>query len=84
LRRKREEGLLVVHPELMARHEQEGSPLFWQGSGTLSAVASWAIGDTTLADLVTKAPVIFGGLGLAALGVKVDAAKSQAAKAKAK
>lgn len=31
----------------------------------LSAVASWAIGDTTLADLVTKAPVIFGGLGLA-------------------
>jgi len=50
----------------------------------LSAVASWAIGDTTLADLVTKAPVIFGGLGLAALGVKVDAAKSQAAKAKAK
>jgi len=50
----------------------------------LSAVTSWAIGDTTLADLVTKAPVIFGGLGLAALGVKVDAAKSQAGKAKAK
>jgi hypothetical protein len=50
----------------------------------LSAVASWVIGDTTLADLVTKAPVVFGGLGLAALGVKVDAAKSHAAKAKAK
>ena len=41
----------------------------------LSAVASWAVGDASLADLVTKAPVIFGGLGLAALGVKVDAAK---------
>lgn len=39
------------------------------------AVASWAVGDATLADLVTKAPVIFGGLGLAALGVKVDDAK---------
>lgn len=38
----------------------------------LSAVAGWAVGDTTLADLVTKAPVIFGGLGLAALGVKVN------------
>jgi hypothetical protein len=54
----------------------------------LSAVASWAVGDATLADLVTKAPVIFGGLGLAALGVKVDSATSlkgagnRAAKAK--
>ena len=38
----------------------------------LSAVASWAVGDATLAELVTKAPVIFGGLGLAALGVKVN------------
>lgn len=48
-----------------------------------SAVASWAVGDATLADLVTKAPVIFGGLGLAALGVKVNdttVAKSPAAK----
>jgi hypothetical protein len=47
-------------------------------------VASWAIGDTTLDDLVTKAPIIFGGLGLAALGVKVDAAQAEAPKAKAK
>ncbi len=40
-------------------------------------MASWAVGDATLAELVTKAPVIFGGLGLAALGVKVnDAAAS--------
>ena len=42
----------------------------------LSAMANWAVGDMTLADLVTKAPVIFGGLGLAALGVKVDGAKA--------
>jgi hypothetical protein len=41
----------------------------------LSALASWAVGDATLAELVAKAPVIFGGLGLAALGVKVDDAK---------
>jgi hypothetical protein len=53
----------------------------------LSAVASWAVGDATLAELVTKAPVIFGGLGLAALGVKVNetAAKTPTGKvAKAK
>ncbi len=42
----------------------------------LSAVASWAVGDATRADLITKAPVIFGGLGLAALGVKVDDARA--------
>jgi hypothetical protein len=46
----------------------------------LSALTSWAVGDVTLADLVTKAPVIFGGLGLAALGVKVDDAKRAGAK----
>ncbi|HSD92325.1 MAG TPA: hypothetical protein VLB11_04800 [Methyloceanibacter sp.] len=33
------------------------------------------MGDATLAELVAKAPVIFGGLGLAALGVKVGDAK---------
>jgi hypothetical protein len=38
----------------------------------LTAVASWAVGDATLAELVTKAPVIFGRLDLAALGVKVN------------
>ena len=54
----------------------------------LSAVATWAIGDGTLTDLIAKAPVIFGGLGLATLGVKIDAAKAagpvaaKAAKAK--
>ncbi|MGZ8399728.1 MAG: hypothetical protein ACXWVI_00275 [Methyloceanibacter sp.] len=50
------------------------------------ALACGQLGDRRhhIADLVTKAPVIFGGLGLAALGVKVDTAKSHAAKAKAK
>lgn len=38
----------------------------------LSTIALWAVGDTTLADLIAKAPVIFGGLGLAALGAKVN------------
>ncbi len=42
----------------------------------LSAVATWAIGDGTLTDLIEKVPVIFGGLGLATLGMKVDAAKA--------
>lgn len=44
----------------------------------LSALASWAVGDATLAELVTKAPVIFSGLGLAALGVKVNDAAEKA------
>ena len=35
-------------------------------------IALWAVGDMTLADLIAKAPVIFGGLGLAALGAKVN------------
>jgi hypothetical protein len=48
----------------------------------LSAVASWAVGDATLAELVTKAPVIFGGLGLAALGVKVNDAAANTPPAK--
>jgi putative Mn2+ efflux pump MntP len=41
----------------------------------ISALASCAVGEATLAELVAKAPVIFGGLGLAALGVKVEDAK---------
>ena len=31
----------------------------------------------TLSDLIAKAPVIFGGLGLAALGAKVNDASHQ-------
>jgi hypothetical protein len=41
----------------------------------LTTVALWAVGDMTLADLVAKLPVVFGGLGLAALGAKVDDAR---------
>jgi hypothetical protein len=46
----------------------------------------WAVGDTSLTDFLAKAPAIFGGLGLAALGAKVDDAKeppkTKAARAK--
>jgi hypothetical protein len=48
-------------------------------STALSAIALWAVGDATLTDLFTMAPAIFGGLGLAALGAKVDDAKGPAA-----
>ena len=41
-------------------------------SAALSTVALWAVGDMTFADLVTKLPIVLGGLGLAALGAKVD------------
>ena len=47
-------------------------------SAALSAVAMWAVGDMSLTDLITKVPVVLGGLGLglAALGAKVDDAKA--------
>ncbi len=38
----------------------------------------WAVGDMSLTDLIAKLPVMLGGLGLAALGAKVDDAKAQA------
>jgi hypothetical protein len=38
----------------------------------LSTIALWAVGDMTLTDLIAKVPMIFGGLGLAALGAKVN------------
>ncbi len=41
----------------------------------LSAVALWAVGDMSFADLLGKLPIALGGLGLAALGAKVDDAK---------
>ncbi len=44
-------------------------------STALSALAMWAVGDMSLIELIEKAPVILGGLGLAALGVKVDDTK---------
>ena len=59
---------------------------FCQGSRTqilglttaLSTIALWAVGDTTLTDLIAKLPVISGGLGLAALGAKVNDASRPA------
>jgi hypothetical protein len=47
-------------------------------TAALSTIALWAVGDTSLADLIAKAPVIFGGLGLAALGAKVNDASHPA------
>ncbi len=44
-------------------------------SAALSVVALWAVGDMSLTDLIAKLPAVLGGLGLAALGAKVDDAK---------
>jgi hypothetical protein len=44
----------------------------------LSVVAMWAVGDMSLTDLIAKLPALLGGLGLAALGAKVDDAKTSA------
>ena len=44
----------------------------------ISTIALWAVDDTTLTDLIAKLPVIFGGLGLAALGAKVNDASRPA------
>jgi hypothetical protein len=38
----------------------------------LSVVAMWAVGDMSLTDLIAKLPALLGGLGLAALGAKVN------------
>ena len=54
-------------------------------SAALSVVAMWAVGDMSLTDPIAKLPAVLGGLGLAALGAKVNDAKAQApVKAKAK
>jgi hypothetical protein len=44
-------------------------------TAALSAIGMWAVGDLGLSDLITKAPIIFGALGLAALGAKVNDTK---------
>lgn len=48
-------------------------------TAALSAVGLWAVGDLTLAQLLTEIPLILGGLGLAALGAKVDDAAAKGA-----
>ncbi|HML91763.1 hypothetical protein [Methyloceanibacter sp.] len=46
-------------------------------TAALSAIGLWAVGDLTLPELLTEIPVILGGLGLAALGAKVDDAAAK-------
>lgn len=49
-------------------------------TAALSAVGFWAVGDLTLAQLLSEIPTILGGLGLAALGAKVDDAAAKGAR----
>jgi len=44
-------------------------------------VGLWAAGDLTLAQLLSEIPIILGGLGLAALGAKVDDAAAKGSSA---
>jgi len=46
-------------------------------TAALTTVGMWAVGDMSLADLVTQLPLVLGGLGLAALGAKVDDAAAK-------
>ena len=46
-------------------------------TAALTTVGLWAVGDMSLADLVTQLPLVLGGLGLAALGAKVDDAAAK-------
>jgi hypothetical protein len=46
-------------------------------TAALSTIALWAVGDMTLTELMAKLPIVLGGLGLAALGVKVDEKKGK-------
>ena len=50
----------------------------YRGGGRRHHEIERAVGDTTLTDLIAKLPVIFGGLGLAALGAKVNDASPPA------
>ncbi len=45
-------------------------------TAAVTAIGLWAVGDMTLAELVAALPVALGGLGIAALGAKVDAAQT--------
>ena len=56
----------------------KGYPQILGLTPAISTIALWAVGDTTLTDLIAKVPVIFGGLGPAALGAKVNDASRPA------
>jgi hypothetical protein len=68
----------IVRCARLARHalspsgEREGSCERHFTDGPQSYVKSAAITPRIWCDLVTKLPVVLGGLGLAALGAKVD------------
>jgi hypothetical protein len=42
----------------------------------VSAVANWLVGDMSLTDLLQNLPAMVGGLGLSALGAKVNGVKA--------
>ena len=46
-------------------------------TAALSAVGFWAVGDLSLSELIAQLPLVLGGLGLAALGAKVDDAATK-------
>jgi hypothetical protein len=46
-------------------------------TAALSTVGLWAVGEMSLPDLITTLPLALGGLGLAALGAKVDDAAAR-------
>jgi len=46
-------------------------------TAALSAVGLWAVGDLSLSELIAQLPLVLGGLGLAALGAKVDDAATK-------
>lgn len=41
-------------------------------TAALSTVGLWAVGEMSLPNLIATLPIALGGLGLAALGAKVD------------
>ena len=43
----------------------------------LSTIALWAVGEMTLPELISSLPLAFGGLGVAALGAKVNNRESR-------
>jgi hypothetical protein len=42
----------------------------------LTALANWMVGDMSFVDLVQNLPAMVGGLGLSALGAKVNGLKA--------
>ena len=61
-------------PEVMPRYTRDWGNA--TGSETLTAALStiglWAVGEISLPDLIATLPIALGGLGLSALGAKVD------------